>query len=280
MTSLDTRHDAPAPAARSLWFTSARRSVAALCAVAMLSTSLAGCTAGSQEARIGKNDGTDPCYTQRVALDSTGNYFAEDIIKGAAIGAIGGALIGGLTGGSRGALTGAAIGLAAGAAAGYWQAKQQQQADQRTLINSVYADIDRENAQIDKTQQAFNQLVNCRKSTAAQIRSDLQKKLITREVAQMRMDAVKVKFNEDLEIARKISGQIQERSANFQFANEQINPGTAQQTAARRPQAVKPQQVGTAQGVQVIASSNLAKRDQFNNSVASASSGGGFDLGA
>ncbi|HYF09615.1 MAG TPA: hypothetical protein VD970_18500, partial [Acetobacteraceae bacterium] len=115
---------------------SIRRSVAVVVSVAML----AGCT--TQAGRIGTDDGSDPCRAQLVALDSTGNYFAEDIITGAAVGAIGGALVGGLLGaatggGSRSILTGAAIGGVTGGVVGgtsaYFAARQRQARDQAAL---------------------------------------------------------------------------------------------------------------------------------------------------
>jgi outer membrane lipoprotein SlyB len=68
-----------------------RRSVAVLTAASLL---VAACT--TREQRIGAYDGSDACYQRRVQLDSTGDYFAEDIIRGAVIGAAGGAILGGL----------------------------------------------------------------------------------------------------------------------------------------------------------------------------------------
>ena len=47
-----------------------------------------GCaTPFTQSSRIGLDDGNDSCRSYVVALDSTGNFFAEDMIKGAIIGA-------------------------------------------------------------------------------------------------------------------------------------------------------------------------------------------------
>jgi len=79
---------------------------------------LGGCVT-TQEQRIGAADPADQCRPFVVALDSSGNFFAEDIIKGAVIGASGGAILGGILGGNvRGAAIGAATGAIAGAAAG------------------------------------------------------------------------------------------------------------------------------------------------------------------
>ena len=126
--------------------------------------------------------GRDACRAQLVALDSTGNFFGEDIMRGAAVGAVGGAVLGGLLAaatGRRGSgvLAGAAIGAAAGgiagAAAGYYNARQRQATDQASLNRRSPATSRRENAQIDRTQLAFDQLMDCRFGTAQRIRADL-----------------------------------------------------------------------------------------------------------
>ena len=64
------------------------RGMAVLTAAALL----AGCVS-TREGRIGADDGSDACRAQVVALDSTGNFFGEDIVRGAAIGAVGGAAL-------------------------------------------------------------------------------------------------------------------------------------------------------------------------------------------
>src|SRR3954454_4546791 len=107
-----------------------------LLAMATSASLLAGCVT-TREGRIGSDDG-DACRAQLVALDSTGNFFAEDILRGAAIGAVGGAALGGLIGGNwRSALIGAAAGGATGAAGGYLAALQQRNADQAGLRASL-----------------------------------------------------------------------------------------------------------------------------------------------
>ncbi|HEY0419754.1 MAG TPA: YMGG-like glycine zipper-containing protein, partial [Acetobacteraceae bacterium] len=117
---------------------------------------LSGCGQGAfstQSARVGPDDGTDVCRPQLVALDSTGDFFGADILKGAAMGALAGGLAGGLIGGNwRSAAIGAGVGGVLGGAAGYWGALQQQSQDQAVLFSQVRNDIDRENLQIDRTQ--------------------------------------------------------------------------------------------------------------------------------
>ncbi len=253
----------------------------------VVALALPGCT--TQNERIGADDGSDRCRPQRVALDSTGNYFAEDMVKGAAIGAAGGALLGVLSGGGvRNALIGGAAGAVAGAAGGYWASLQQQKTDQATLLTRVSGDLSRENDQIDKTQVAFAQLSNCRRDEAARIRSDLAAGRLTRPQAEQAMLGVKQRSTEDLRIARQINAKIEERGANFQFANEQINPPaptpvaaapapaparspTQQPTQRPQPAPTQPAAQPAAQPpsdpqkvqVQQAASTNLAKREQL-----------------
>ncbi|MES2713616.1 MAG: hypothetical protein V4653_18705, partial [Pseudomonadota bacterium] len=147
--------------------------------IASASIFLAACT--TQGGRIGADDGSDPCRTQLVQLDSTGNYFAEDILRGAAVGAAGGAILGGIIaaargGNSRNVLAGAGIGAVAGgvtgAAAGYISARRQQYSDQAQLNSAIAQDVSKENQEIDRSQRAFDLLLDCRMATAARIRSD------------------------------------------------------------------------------------------------------------
>ncbi|MGE0716152.1 MAG: YMGG-like glycine zipper-containing protein [Alphaproteobacteria bacterium] len=200
----------------------ARMPVVVLLTAALI---LPACTTQSQ--RIGADDGSDVCRPQRAALDSTGDYFAEDMVKGAAIGAVGGALLGAVTGGrnaGRNALIGAALGAAVGAAGGYWASKMQQEQSRDRLYSSVASDLSRENQQLDATQLAFDHLVDCRRNEASRIRSALVTGQVSRLQAEGMMADVRRRYAEDIQIAQRISGRVSERSANFQFANEQINP--------------------------------------------------------
>ncbi|HYZ62882.1 MAG TPA: YMGG-like glycine zipper-containing protein, partial [Acetobacteraceae bacterium] len=143
-----------------------RRAVAVVTSAALL----AGCVS-TRAQRIGLDDGQDACRPQLVALDSTGNFFAEDILKGAAVGALGGAALGGIIGGDwRGALVGAAAGAATGAATGYLYALQQRSRDQAQLNATLASDLARENSELERTQLAFNQLMDCRFFQAQRVR--------------------------------------------------------------------------------------------------------------
>lgn len=188
----------------------------------IVSLALTGCT--TQEGRIGADDGSDPCRPYRVALDSTGDYFGQNIAVGAVIGALGGALAGYAAGGNaRAAAIGAAAGAAIGAAGGYFYTLQQQQQGQ-ALVQQMMNDVHQANAQIDRTQFAFDQLVACRNGLANAVRADLAAGRVARPEAERRMALVRQQYAGDIEIGRRIAGAIAERSANFEFANEQINP--------------------------------------------------------
>jgi hypothetical protein len=208
-------------------------------AVATSAALLAGCVT-TRDSRIGAEDG-DVCRPQLVALDSTGDYFAEDIIRGAAIGAVGGAALGALvaaaSGGRGGNIaTGAAIGAvaggAAGAASGYFAARQQQAADQAALNRSIAGDLAAENAQLDRTQIAFNQLMDCRFGTAQRIRADLRSGRITRPQAEAAMTDLRARTQRDIQVAQNINGRITQRGAEFDTAIENVAPGTKQRALA------------------------------------------------
>lgn len=237
---------------------------------------LPGCSTQGQ--RIGADDGSDVCRRELVGLDSTGDYFAEDIVKGALIGAVGGAAIGALVGGKpKDALIGAFAGATAGAASGYLKARQDQSRDQASLYLSVSNDIRRENASIDKTQLAFNQLLDCRQRSADRIKADLRAGRLARGVAEAQMADVRQRRQNDLAVARTISQRIQDRSSNFEIAANQVAPASA---PGRSAQAIRPAstasaittplQAASAGDVRAATSTNLAKRDQFNRTIQTA----------
>lgn len=210
-------------------------------AVVLVATTglLAGCAQGqfsTREARIGRDDGTDSCRPQLVALDSTGNFFGASILAGAGIGAATGALAGGLIGGNlRGALIGAAVGGALGAAGGYLSAVQQRNSDQAAMMAQVQGDLYRENAEIDRTQIAFDQLNDCRAMQAQSIRSDYAAGRIDRATATAAMAGVRQRAQRDVALAREINQQINGRTEQFEVAADSISPGTKNALAAQAP---------------------------------------------
>lgn len=197
--------------------------------VTIASMALGGCVT-TREDRIGVDDGKDACYQQRVLLDSTGDYFAESMIAGAAIGAITGAAAGLIIqGNARGALIGAVSGAALGAAGGYWQAKMQQGREQAVL--SVISDAQKESETLSKTQLALDQLLKCRRGEISKVKADLKAKRISREEAEQRMAAIRNQLNKDYEIATKISADATKRRDEFVKAANEIQPGAADKIA-------------------------------------------------
>ena len=224
--------------------TKLRRSVASVTAAAML----AGCVS-TQAGRIGMDDGRDVCRAYVVQLDSTGDFFGEDILRGAAIGAGTGAVAGGLLAaatGRRGSdiLAGAAIGALAGGiiggTAGYLQARQRQAQDQAGLMMAVGGDLRNENAQLDRTQLAFNQLLDCRVNTANRIRQDVRAGRLSRDQGMALMTYQRDLMRRDAALARAINEKIGTRGAEFDTAIETISPGAKQAAQARRAVAATP----------------------------------------
>jgi hypothetical protein len=182
----------------------------------------------TQAGRVGPDDGTDSCHAQAVALDNTGNFFAQDILTGAALGAAGGALLGGLASGNlKGALIGAAAGGAVGAAGGYWEALQQQSQNTAQLESTMTNNLTQENAQINATQIAFDNDMDCRFQQAAAIRAAYRAGTITEDQAAGQMAQVKTLAQRDLQLAQTINGQIQSRGAQFDTATANLGGGPA-----------------------------------------------------
>ncbi|MDB5412720.1 MAG: hypothetical protein JWR10_1055 [Rubritepida sp.] len=219
----------------------ARRPLHRATAFLTASLVLAGC-ATTQAGRIGGDDGRDACRAQLVALDSTGDYYGEDILQGAAIGALGGAAIGGLaTGNWRGALIGAAVGGATGAAVGYYSALQRQARDQQAIFAQMSNDLSRENAQLDRTQVAFDQLTDCRLRTASRVRDLVKSGRMDRNQGLAQMAEIRGRFQSDIQIAQRINGSITSRGAQFDTAFDSALPGgkASVMTASYRPQPVR-----------------------------------------
>ena len=250
-----------------------RRSVSLMACTALVASSLAGCS--TQMERIGSDDGTDSCRAQLVALDSTGNYFAEDMLKGAAIGAVSGGLLGGLASGNvKGAVTGAVAGAVAGALGGYWAKMMQQGKDQAIL--SVVSDMRKDNDQLDNTKRAFNQLSECRKGQAASIKAQYKAKTITRDVAQVQLRQVVARANNDIVVMNKILADSNKRGDEYQYAAAKIDPtipapvsasGSGQQASQPAQARVKPIKIKSTKPVGQEFAANLEKRSAATSDV-------------
>jgi hypothetical protein len=219
----------------------ARRPLTRATALLTATVMLAGCVT-TQAGRIGADDGRDVCRQYLVALDSTGDYYGEDILQGAAVGALGGALVGGLASGSwQGALIGAAVGGATGAAVGYYSALQRQARDQAGIFAQMSSDLSRENAQLDRTQVAFDQLTDCRLRVAQTVRDAVKSGRLSRDVGTAQLAEIRARFQGDIQVAQRINQSITGRGAQFDAAFDNALPGGKASVVASysRPQPVR-----------------------------------------
>src|SRR4029077_5493728 len=145
-----------------------RRRRAGFCLLLALALLLPSCAEMSPRYAGFVGDSADPCRSQRVVLAETDNFFAESIAAGAVTGALLGVGIAVLSGRrDAGTLVGSAVvGGVAGGAAVYWLGRRQQAKNDEVLYASMVQDLRTENAQIDRTQLAFDQLVQCRRQEA------------------------------------------------------------------------------------------------------------------
>ncbi|MBB5690582.1 SH3 domain-containing protein [Roseomonas alkaliterrae] len=246
-----------------------RRSVASITAAAML----AGCVS-TQASRIGVDDGRDACRAFVVQLDSTGNFFAEDILRGAAIGAGTGALAGGAiaaASGRRGSdiLVGAAIGAIAGGViggtAGYLQARQRQAQSQGALVQAVAGDLQNENRQLAATQLAFNQLVDCRVNVANRVRADVRAGRLSREQGMAMLAYQRDLMRRDVALAQSINEKIGTRGGEFDTAIETLAPGTKQAVQARRAVAATPTTARVSAPIRIRPEANAPQIGQLSS---------------
>ena len=249
---------------------SIRRPVASLMSAAML----AGCVS-TQLGRIGPDDGRDVCRAYVVQLDSTGDFYAEDILRGAAVGAglgaLGGLALGlatGQRGGNLAAATaiGAVAGGVAGGVGGHIQARQRQAQSQGALVQAVGGDLTNENRQLEATQVAFNQLVDCRVNAANQIRAGVRAGRIDRNQGLALMAYQRDLMRRDVALAQQINQKIGTRGAEFDTAIETIAPGTKQQMVARRTVAARPTTARVSAPIRIRPDAGSAEIGQLNRS--------------
>jgi hypothetical protein len=195
--------------------------------------------AGMQQARIGRDDGTDACYGQLRAFDDTHAHFTQNIVAGALGGAALGALAGyALTGSAKGAEMGALAGGVGGAAAGAQKAANDQAQAKQQVYSQISSQYDEELAQVDASLLAFKQLVDCRNATLRQVVNDYKSKAIDNETAKARWKHILALKEKDLKIAaaegddmRKHAGEL-EKHSNDQlsgYSNVAWDAGTQRQ---------------------------------------------------
>jgi hypothetical protein len=104
---------------------------------------------------------------------------------------------------------------------------QQQSQNTEQLESTVEGNLTAENAQIDKTQLAFNNDMDCRFAQAAQIKAAYKAGTITEDQAAAQLSAQKTLAQRDLQLAQTINGQIQSRGAQFDTAADNLDGGGA-----------------------------------------------------
>jgi hypothetical protein len=183
----------------------------------------------TREDRIGPDDGSDSCRRNVVALDSTGNFFAEDMLKGAVVGATTGALAGGmlaiLSGKSgqdvaKSALIGGAVGGMAGAIGGYYKSRMEQGRDQAVL--AINKDLTREASELDKADTAVRALITCRVDERDQIRADYAAKRISKSEAQRRWNLLQEQVRRDNNLMQMVAENIGKRQEEYKYASDQV----------------------------------------------------------
>lgn len=168
---------------------------------------------------------SDSCGAQRQDLESYGNYFAQNMVVGAATGAAAATPIGVVT--HQSVSTTVAMAAAAatiGAAGGYWKSVSEKNANMDARRNLVQTDVQAENQKVDGAQQAFNRLLDCRRKQAADLRADVSAGRVSQADGVKQMSDIRARYTDDVEIARRINANMADHAANLEYANEQLKP--------------------------------------------------------
>lgn len=190
-------------------------------------------------------DASDACGREHAAFADSKSFYLQQVAQGALLGTLGGAALGALaasaSGGNvgKGAAIGAGAGLVAGGAAGYFNARQQQAADQAALANSVYGDVNRASQEMDRATTTFSALRGCRFAAADRIKAAFRQGGLTREQAAVQLGDQKRRFDEELALAREYGAKMAEQDQQFRFAADSLvkqDPGAQQVLASRAAQ--------------------------------------------
>jgi hypothetical protein len=198
------------------------------CGSFVIVSTLSGCatmSAGMQQSRIGRDDGTDACYPSLRAFDDTHGHWTENIVGGAVAGAALGALAGyALTGSASGAEYGALTGGIAGATAGAQKAATDQAEAKAQVYSQISSRYDSELAQVDASLLAFKQLVDCRNATLRQVVNDYKSKAIDAETAKSRWKHILALKDKDLKIAAAEGNDMQRHIGELEkHSNDQLS---------------------------------------------------------
>lgn len=189
-------------------------------------------------------DPNDVCGQARADLESSKDFFTQSVIAGAVggalLGGLGGALFSGLRGGDdmgESIAVGAATGAVVGGVGAYFQARQKHAADQRELARTVYEDVTKDGAEIDRATLTFIKLKECRFAAAERIKADFKAGRIERATAAARLAEQQRRFDEEIALAEQLGAKMTERQQEYQFAAQQLlaeDPEAMQRYAARQ----------------------------------------------
>jgi outer membrane lipoprotein SlyB/uncharacterized protein YraI len=221
--------------------TIARAATRLLLSASIALSGIGGC-AGGGGSIFSSVDASDACGKEHTAFADSKSFYLERTAEGALLGALGGAAIGALTAtaahkdAATGALIGAGVGGVAGGAAGYYTARQQQAADQAALSNSVYGDVTKASAEIDRASTTFGLLRNCRFAAAERVRTDFGQGKLSRDQAAAILADHKRRFDDEIALARQYGAKMAEQDQQFRFAADSLvkQDPAAQQVMTQR----------------------------------------------
>jgi len=198
--------------------------VTAACAGLILqSVALSGCVStATRDARIGADNGSDACYAQRKALDDTRSFLAEDILAGALAGVATGLVVGVLTGNTSYAAQ-AIGGAVVGAVAGGFFSELVKRQGQDKAVDSALGSVKKENDNLQRTQLAMDNLLNCRRDEIKAVKADFKAKRINKTEGEARMVAIRARMDRDYEIAAEINGKVTKRGVEFNTALKDVS---------------------------------------------------------
>jgi hypothetical protein len=208
---------------------SSRGSRAVTSSMLALGVALSGCQNGSSLGNPFDTlySGADSCHQAHLDLAAQGDVFAKDLVNAADVQNFAAGTAGAAAAGydlKSSLVEGLKFAVAAKVTTIYWDAVQQQAADRGAQLQRVSSDMQAENARLVQVQFAFNAVRQCRRGQADAIRADLRAGRSKREDAAAQMDLSKRRLQGEIEIAKKIDGNVKTRSAEFEFAAEQLSP--------------------------------------------------------
>lgn len=179
----------------------------------------------------------DSCQAQRTELQAVDEYFSRELIMGTGIGAATGALTGAMAGymathDAKGLVIGATGGMLVGGAGGYFAARAQASQNRDALVQTVYDDVSKENVQVNRATAAFLALKDCRLAAATTIKQSYRQGTLTEAQAREQLGRERGFFAEDIAYAKRIGGQMQQRSTEFVNAATELNTDQDQTVAS------------------------------------------------